>query len=448
MAGITHQPGRSTRRSNPLNYCKMKRKLSVQISNEWRSNLWLAAEFLIVSVVIWYVLVTVFSTLWVRTGSPGYDVSSVWLVGYDVVNSEGRDDDESRGDSESLSQDMAAMLRRLREAPGVKALALSYSAIPYNYNFNGDNYTLIRKDGSEEVFNGFFARKIISPSYITVMGISGANGESPEELTEFVKERQGVLITENTFEMQDVVEYNTPSRIADDWLFLNNDSTTLPVITIVNQQRNDYEPCYFRTFMQASINEDFPQNPLALYEITVKVDPSKEKKFAKWINEKTGNYLSVGNVYVNDLIPFEVIRTMNQEHIVTLVNNRVAIVVFLMVSIFLGLLGAFWFRTQNRTGEIAIRKVNGATSGQIFRRLMGEGLLILAAVTPIAWICDWGLIKLDLVVYLFTNSAPLWQYIVCAAITLALVILAVTVGIWFPARKAMNIDPASALAHE
>ena len=129
MAGITHQPGRSTRRSNPLNYCKMKRKLSVQIRNEWRSNLWLAGEFLIVSVVIWYVLVTVFSTLWVRTGSPGYDVSNVWLVGYDVVNSEGRDYDESRGDSESLSQDMAAMLRRLREAPGVKALALSYSAI-------------------------------------------------------------------------------------------------------------------------------------------------------------------------------------------------------------------------------------------------------------------------------------------------------------------------------
>ncbi|MDE5745090.1 MAG: FtsX-like permease family protein [Paramuribaculum sp.] len=426
----------------------MKRKLSVQIRNEWRSNLWLAAEFLIVSVVMWYVLVTVFSTLWVRTGSPGYDISNVWLVGYDVMNSEGRDYDESRGDDESLRQDMAAMLRRVREAPGVKALALSYSAIPYNYNFNGSNYSMIRKDGSEEVFNGFFARKMISPSYITVMSIPGANGETPEELTEFIKDGRGVLVSENTFEMQDVVEYNTPSRIAEDWLFLDNDSSTLPLKTIVNQQRNDYEPCYFRTFMQASINEDFPQNPLALYEITVKVDPSKEKEFAEWINEKIGNYLSVGNVYVNDLIPLEAIRTLNQQDIMSSVNNRVAIVVFLMVSIFLGLLGAFWFRTQNRTGEIAIRKVNGATSGQVFRRLMGEGLLILAAVTPIAWICDWGLIKLDLVVFLFTDSAPLWQYITCAAITLALVVLAVTVGIWFPARKAMKIDPASALAHE
>ncbi|MDE6459896.1 MAG: ABC transporter permease, partial [Paramuribaculum sp.] len=71
-----------------------------------------------------------------------------------------------------------------------------------------------------------------------------------------------------------------------------------------------------------------------------------------------------------------------------------------------------------------------------------------AAVTPIAWICDWGLVKLDLVVYLFTASAPVWQYITCAAITLGLVVLAVTVGIWFPARKAMKIDPAGALAHE
>ncbi|MDE7452311.1 MAG: hypothetical protein K2M52_03155, partial [Paramuribaculum sp.] len=152
-------------------------------------------------------------------------------------------------------------------------------------------------------------------------------------------------MSENTFEMQDVVEYNNQSRIAEDWLFLDNDSSTLPLKTIVNQQRNDYEPCYFRTFMQASINEDFPQNPLALYEITVKVDPSKEKEFAEWINEKIGNYLSVGNVYVNDLIPLEAIRTLNQQDIMSSVNNRVAIVVFLMVSIFLGLLGAFWFRT-------------------------------------------------------------------------------------------------------
>ena len=119
-----------------------------------------------------------------------------------------------------------------------------------------------------------------------------------------------------------------------------------------------------------------------------------------------------------------------------------------MMSIFLGLLGAFWFRTQSRVGEIAIRKVNGATSAMIFRRLMGEGLLILTAVTPIALLGDWVLVRLDLVVYLFTVAAPLWQYATCAVITYLLIALAVVLGIWFPGRKAMAVDPARALADE
>ena len=34
----------------------MTKKLLVQIKNEWRNNLWLALELLVVSVVMWYVV--------------------------------------------------------------------------------------------------------------------------------------------------------------------------------------------------------------------------------------------------------------------------------------------------------------------------------------------------------------------------------------------------------
>lgn len=34
----------------------MFKKLFTQIKNEWRSNLWLALEMLIVSVVLWFVV--------------------------------------------------------------------------------------------------------------------------------------------------------------------------------------------------------------------------------------------------------------------------------------------------------------------------------------------------------------------------------------------------------
>ncbi|MDE7461249.1 MAG: hypothetical protein K2M85_09275 [Paramuribaculum sp.] len=426
----------------------MKRKLSVQIRNEWRANLWLAAELLIVSMVMWYVLVTVFSTLWLRTGSPGYDITGVWLVGYNVVDEEARDFDASRGDEESLRDDMEELLRRLREAPGVKAQAVSSNAIPYNYNRNGYTSTLIRTDGSGEMLQKFFVQKFVSPNYIVVMDIHGYNGETPEELAEFMREKHGRLISANAFENQDVVKYNTPDIIGQDWEIMYDDSTTSPLKVIPFQQRNDYEPARDATIFQFNLLDERPWYPRNGYEITVRIDPEKEKEFVAWVNEKTGGYLSVGNVYVNDLTSIDSIRHLNQANIRELVHNRLAIVAFLMMSIFLGLLGAFWFRTQSRVGEIAIRKVNGATSAMIFRRLMGEGLLILTAVTPIALLGDWVLVRLDLVVYLFTDAAPLWQYATCAVITYLLIALAVVLGIWFPGRKAMAVDPARALADE
>ncbi len=425
----------------------MKRKLSVQIRNEWRSNLWLAAELLIVSVVMWYVLVTVFSTLWLRTESPGYDITGVWEVGFNVVPDDARTYDASRGDKEALQADMVTLMQRLREAPGVKALALSSNAIPYNYNRSGWTTILGRTDGSGEELHTFFVRKQISPSYVIVMDIHGINGESPEELAKFMREQNGVLVGANAFDFQDVVDYNNPHHIADDWVYIDgNDSTTYPIRVVPSQARNDYEPSHNATLFQSVYSEEAPYVNY-INELTVRIDPSKEREFTEWIGEKTGNYLTVGNVYVNDLQSIDSIRTENQADIRETVQNRVAVVAFLMMSIFLGLLGAFWFRTQSRVGEIAIRKVNGASSGQIFRRLMGEGLLLLAMVTPIALLADWVLMKYDLVMVMFTMP-PMWQYVVCAAIAWILIALAVVLGIWFPARKAMKVDPARALADE
>ena len=41
----------------------MKRKLLTQIATEWKSNMWLAIELLLVSVVVWVVT----DNLWVKT---------------------------------------------------------------------------------------------------------------------------------------------------------------------------------------------------------------------------------------------------------------------------------------------------------------------------------------------------------------------------------------------
>ncbi|MDE6306532.1 MAG: ABC transporter permease, partial [Muribaculaceae bacterium] len=117
--------------------------------------------------------------------------------------------------------------------------------------------------------------------------------------------------------------------------------------------------------------------------------------------------------------------------------------IFLMVNIFLGLLGTFWFRTQQRTSEIAIRRVNGATRRSIFRRLIGEGLLLLTIVTPVAAIIDINLALTEIVSWLE------WPRMIVSVIAVYIIMaLMIVGGIYFPARKAMNTDPAEALHDE
>lgn len=73
----------------------------------------------------------------------------------------------------------------------------------------------------------------------------------------------------------------------------------------------------------------------------------------------------IGNLMVTDVVSFKDIRRNYQTFYTNRERNYYAGMGFLLLNIFLGLLGTFWFRTQQRVGEIAIRKVNGATPQHI-----------------------------------------------------------------------------------
>ena len=121
---------------------------------------------------------------------------------------------------------------------------------------------------------------------------------------------------------------------------------------------------------------------------------------------------------------------------------------FLLLNIFLGLLGTFWFRTQQRRSEIALHKAHGATSRAIFHRLLGEGWLLLLLVTPVALIIDYNLAHLELNSWRNNTTLEWDRLMLCALISFLLIALMIAVGIGIPARKAMKVQPAEALHDE
>ncbi len=136
------------------------------------------------------------------------------------------------------------------------------------------------------------------------------------------------------------------------------------------------------------------------------------------------------------------------------VNSQAIVVLFLLVNVFLGLIGTFWFRTRRRRSEIALRLAMGSTKSQVFRLLTGEGLLLLTIVAlPAMLVCyNIGMAELTIGRTELISTWPVkWgvlRFLLGSLGAWLLIALMVMMGIFFPARQAMRIEPAEALHEE
>ena len=95
-----------------------------------------------------------------------------------------------------------------------------------------------------------------------------------------------------------------------------------------------------------------------------------------------------------------------------------------------------------------MRKVTGAGNRQIFRRLMGEGLIILAIATIPALGLDALLVHYGILMYSQITTDIWVTPLTEAGVVFLLMALMIVAGIYFPARKAMKVEPAEVLRGE
>ena len=116
-----------------------------------------------------------------------------------------------------------------------------------------------------------------------------------------------------------------------------------------------------------------------------------------------------------------------------------SIVALLMAAV--GIYGLIQYSIATRTQEIGLRMAIGAQAGDIFRMIIGEGLML--SVTGVAlglvgasWLGRAG----SSLLYGVTAGDPL----TFATVSLLLTAVAMA-ACYFPARRAMRVDPIQAL---
>ena len=110
----------------------------------------------------------------------------------------------------------------------------------------------------------------------------------------------------------------------------------------------------------------------------------------------------------------------------------------------LGLLGLASFTAEQRTKEIGIRKVLGASVTSILRLLLREYLLLIVLANAIAWPVAYYVMRIWLREFAFRAPFSLWIPVTAGAAAIAIALL--TVGLL--ALKTAVSDPIQSLRYE
>ena len=432
-----------------------------QMRNEWKSNAFLFLELMVVFAILWYIVDWVYVTGRVYFAPMGFDTEHCYEL------TVGKLDAKSAlfAPGQTPEDDMDAFIEiaeRLRHRPGVEHVAISQNSVPYNDGSNGFAVCV-------DTVPVITMRRWIQPEFFQVFRLQGVAvlGEdgrmvytaSPDSLAWALRSRPEALVLSDNF----VSDVRHPE------LGLHNALPLLGRALPVNYPENDFRmpvtgicrPMRWDHFStseqwggpviatdlsrQAMIDFGNPQ----YLQLSLRVRPEADsgEAFMEALMDDADRLYRVGNVFLLDVQPFDDLRHVMELESVNEVRTQLCILGFLLLNIFLGVIGTFWFRTQHRRQEVALRMAMGCTRRGVFSRLLAEGLLLLglAALPAVLIALNVGLaelVEVDRVAFGAT------RFLACVAAAWVLMALMIMLGIWYPARRAMRVQPAEALHDE
>lgn len=415
----------------------MSKKLFTQIKNEWRSNTWLALELLIVSVVMWYIVDYIYTQTATYLEPRGFDIEHCYLINMGLLTDKSPDYIPNQT-SEERRNDVREMLDRLQHRPDVEAVSLSQNSYPYN----GSNSTAqVQYDTLHAP--DWTIRCLVTPDFLRVFRYRGTRGETPEQLAEMLKHEDQFVASDNLYNKHSVALTSLVGKPF--YLFGDTTKSVRLAAALQSVRYDDFSQARYSYRMLWKMPDswmDFSN------EWCVRVRADQDHGFIERLKADSEKLYRVGNIFIAEVHSFADMRESFQRGRMNQLRNYMVGMGFLLLNIFLGLLGTFWFRTQQRRSEIALHKAHGATSRMVFRRLLGEGWLLLLLVTPVALVIDYNLAHMELNSWRNGTTLEWDRLLLCAAISFVLIALMIAVGIGIPARRAMKVQPTEALHDE
>lgn len=416
----------------------MKRHIFLLIWNQRKSNAWLWIELMLASLFLWVIVDYFYVTAQTYFSPLGYNIEHTYQIVLNELSDKSDDYIAEDRQTTTIGEDILTAVDRIRTYPGIENVSVSYGGMPYNPGSRTRNVLI----DTTSVHVHFIK---VSPTYFDVFRIP-----LPEEKTlrfnRQTAEPDVVILSEDAVE-------NVPGFLLGSILHEFAEDSIGNTIRGVcaPQRRHDYtiaRPTCFLSLTDQKIATCGPGESSQL-EVCVRVRPEADRDFATRFRKDMSRQIRIGNIYLLDVRPISSVR---QAYILTTGaenewKTRLSIALFLLVNIFLGIIGTFWFRTEYRKGEMGLRMALGSTRNQLRSIFFQEGtFLLILAFIPALFIglnLAYGdLIDKELMPFTWV------RFLICQAITFLLIAGMIRIGIWYPARQTSRLEPAEALHYE
>lgn len=403
------------------------------IWNERKHNIGIWIELFLVSIFVWFIADFLFVHIRNYCKPTGFNIEHTYKISIGQMSDQSYPYDANQSNltkGEVLNQ----VLTRISQNPMVEAASLSFFSCPYT----GSNY-------SQSLFHDTLQCNadalLITPDFFRVFQFKSING-STDELVKALERNEFVISPE----VRNILFPNGQESKGKEVTLEKNDSSTHYRIGAVSEAiRYDNFSSWKKPFFARDIT--YKLEKYADYiEICVRVKPNEDYDFITRFRSEMTEQLHIGTYYLNTIQSIPEIKKEIQLDDVNGLKMRLFIMLFLLINIFLGITGIFWFRTQYRRNEIGIRIAMGSTPRKILNQFYVEGILLLvSAIIPtivlFAWVKSTEMINYGAP---FTNS----RLFIGCSITFVLLAFMIIGGIWFPAHKAVSVSPAEVLRDE
>lgn len=409
-----------------------------QIWKNRKANGWIFAELVLVTAILWQIVDVTYVDTKVYHSPLGYDIENVWFFQLDNI---GENAPGYAGET-----DIAADLIRLREQialhPMVEEVAISFYSAPYSY---GNSWTSLYPVEGDTVAsqNKSFQVRRVSPEYFDVFRIADTDGKRiAPELARF---ENPIVIS------ADMEKLFFPGEKAKGKRATQNKAETMPIPAVCTPIRADdfkkSDACFYQCLKGNNLRGFIQMFGNSSAELSVRMKKAYTQEEINNLLMEMGDRLTVNNLYVHSAKEIKKQRKdiigWKQDEI----KRQHAIVTFVLINVFFGIVGTFWLRTQSRKEEIGLRLAIGSSRQGIKRYLYKEGLLLLALTIPFTLIYLINLFYFD-VPDTYRVSYSVVRFLIAFGGTYVLIGSMIVLGISLPARKASRMQPAEALHYE